>query len=49
MLIRNLKTRLLQIKCKHDYQYVRSFFINGGMEKLHMYECTKCNKQKLVR
>lgn len=39
---------LFQIKCKHEYQFIRSRFINGGMTKLSIYGCPKCGK-RIVR
>jgi len=33
--------------CKHAYEFVDSYLINTGMQKMIIYKCSKCGKQKI--
>ena len=32
--------------CKHEYKYKEQMLISVGMQKLIVYKCAKCGKEK---
>ena len=32
--------------CKHEYKYKQQTLINTGMQKMIVYKCKKCGKEK---